>query len=87
MQTININDFVRIKLTPRGIDVLCQWLNEEFLSDPKYQLQEHHIDSDGCFRIQLWVMMRAFGQHIGLDRELCFDADITLESPASEGAK
>jgi hypothetical protein len=63
----NINNFVKVKLTQKGIDILkrnhddlnkrCNGVLDEF---------ELKLDEDGYYKDQLWSIMQSFGEHMYL---------------------
>jgi hypothetical protein len=74
---INLNDVVRVKLTDHGRAVLATdhagfWSGRGF-SYPYLQPKE---DADGWSKWQLWSLMKAFGPHIGMGLDNCFDLTI-----------
>jgi hypothetical protein len=77
----NMNHVVRVKLTPKGRDQLKADHIKRL--DPlglltKFPYQPPEEDADGWSRWQLWVLMEKFGEHMGLGRELLFDAEIDI---------
>jgi hypothetical protein len=73
----NINDFVKVRLTDYGRDILRQKL------DSRHSFEQ--VDAQGYTRFKLWELMNIFGLHIynGAMRQ-CFDANIVLlDSPQS----
>lgn len=75
----NINNHVKVKLTPFGIhilkkqhDDLSQWMNN--LGEFELQLTE-----DGYYKTQLWCLMETFGPHIHIGTNTPFETEIILE--------
>lgn len=62
----NINNKVRVRLTPRG---------REILGREKYLRTE---DEFGWSTWQLWVLMSTFGEHVGLGFDPPFETEIEL---------
>lgn len=82
----NINETVRVKLTPHGRKIHRQ-IYDDFWSrfpSPKNEYHPPLEDADGWSRWQLWCLMKEFGPHMGMTMEPCFDA--TIDIPAEERA-
>lgn len=77
--TININDLVKIRLTPLGIETLRKQhddLNERCKGRlGKFKLI---IDADGYCELQLWEIMQSFGKYCGNGMPLMFNTEIKL---------
>lgn len=84
----NVNDAVRVKLTPRGHQILADRIRElEALIPspaliPPVPLSE---DDDGWSEWQLWLLMKTFGPHARVGCEPAFEAQIQLK-PRQETA-
>lgn len=61
---VNLNDFVRFKLTDYGKRVYDQWF-----IDLRIKPVELRIDKDGYTKMQLWQFMEIFGPHIHMWEE------------------
>jgi len=57
MVQLNINDYVKVKLTEGGYEVFNDYYNNLNLDPDDYLF----IDDDGWLKIQLWTMMNIFG--------------------------
>lgn len=75
MTEFNINDHVRVKLTPRGHALHRQHFAE--LGCLQYFAPE--IDDEGWTRFQLWSLMSIFGQYMSCGGELVFETTIRME--------
>ena len=69
MKSFNINGIVKVKLTPRGIDIFYHQydeLNERAREMVLPPLEPHmpEIDKDGFTEIQLWRFMDIYGKHM-----------------------
>lgn len=74
---ININDYVKVKLTDRGREILktqhedlrkqCPFLSEE----PSYK-----TDEDGWSQFQMWDLMVKFGPYIFMGCDLPFETTV-----------
>lgn len=77
---INMNEYVKVKLTQHGIDVLSKSWDELLQNFPKAgEFNPPQVDSDGYSRFQLWELFSKFGREISLGRENCFDLEIVFE--------
>jgi len=67
---INLNDFVKVKLTDLGKDIYHHQLDEinELLGKIHIQPRELVVDKDGKIRIQLWEFIELYGKHIGMGK-------------------
>jgi hypothetical protein len=82
----NINDYVRVKLTPEGVEYLRQ-KHENSLADchkrgfPGFPFKTPVTDKDGWSNWQLWDLMSSFGADIGPGRSLLFETEIEIPVP------
>lgn len=78
----NVNDKVKVKLTPHGravhaADHITFWASiDGVITPPAYAPPRE--DAEGWSEWQLWSLMAAFGQHMGPGNDLCFETDIYL---------
>jgi len=78
----NINNNVRVKLTPRGHEVNKRQHEELFLSIGKPELIEKYPyappveDEDGWSEWQLWHLMKTFGSSCGCGSDLVMSTEI-----------
>lgn len=86
MKTLNINNKVRIKLTPCGIEKLKR-KHEELLSFcPSIgKFTPPETDKDGYCEMQLWEIMSTFGEdmHMG-NMNLPFETNIQIDDAQFE---
>ena len=68
MDTINLNENVKVKLTDFGISLY----KLRYDNDPKK-------DEQGYTSFQLWTLMNIYGLYIGLAKDAPFDLDILLK--------
>ena len=69
MKTFNINERIKVKLTPRGIDIFYHQFDE---LNGKYKGMGFlpldpcmpEIDEDGDTEFQLWYFMNIYGKHM-----------------------
>lgn len=77
----NINDYVKVKLTNYGIEILKQQhdeLKNKFGGDiGEFDLK---LDSEGYYETQLWSLMSDLGQYCIMGRELPFETNIILKN-------
>lgn len=76
----NINDSVRVRLTPHGHNLLRKdW--EEMPQQLREVLVEYRPvkeDTEGWSEWQLWELMNTFGKHCHNGCELPFETDIQI---------
>lgn len=74
----NLNDEVLVRLTDHGRRIHREQFNELKSKYPgigEYSLKE---DADGWSKWQMWVLMRDFGQHIGMGIEQPFETNVKI---------
>lgn len=74
MKKFNMNDIVKVKLTPLGVDIFkhkYDETNEYILSRGGKPLEQPmpQIDEDGLTEFQLWEFIQMYGNYIGICRE------------------
>lgn len=74
MKKINLNDIVKVKLTPHGADIyynrlsgLNVLLKREGIKPIENRLPE--VDKNGYTKFQLWDFINIYGKYIGLTKE------------------
>lgn len=79
---ININDYIKVKLTNRGKDIYYRQYDEinkkagKILIEPEYP----KADSDGYSHFQIWELMKLYGSHLSLlSTELPFETNLQIE--------
>lgn len=80
MMKFNINHYVKVKLTEKGIEILKEQHNDI----QKYALllpdfEEPQKDDDGYTKFQLWELMLKFGNHLYNGCEVPFHPEIIIE--------
>ena len=77
---VNINQWVKIKLTPHGINVLAERHKELKKFAPMIKdFKMPEIDKDGYTRYQLWSVMEIFSGFVGMGVDLPFEPEIEIE--------
>lgn len=68
---INLNDRIRVRLTPLGVKIFYSQFDELNLSLGRKVLESHMpaIDKDGYTEMQLWYFIQLYGSYIGVGRE------------------
>jgi len=68
---INLNDRIKVKLTPLGVEIyyhqydeLNKWIKERGGKQLEPRMPE--IDKDGYTKFTLWNFMELYGEHIGM---------------------
>lgn len=85
MIKFNMNDNVKVKLTPKGFKILRDEYNrtkalvESNGGEYKYPYAPPKVDADGYSEFQLWVLMTTFGNHLSSGFDLPFETTIYLE--------
>lgn len=74
MKRINLNDIVKVKLTPHGANIyynrlsrLNELLKEKCINPIVVRLPE--VDRNGYTKFQLWDFINIYGEYIGLTKE------------------
>lgn len=87
----NINEMVKVKLTPKGVGVLREKHRElNYFLETRTCATEGlgpfklKLDSDGYYKTQLWSLMEDFGEYMGITRELVFETNIILVKEFSD---
>jgi hypothetical protein len=75
---ININDNVRIKLQPRGMQAYRNYIESLGLKVEDYPLSINQ--QDGCVRMPLWEVMQIFGPSCFMGPQPPFETTIWWES-------
>lgn len=75
--SMNINDFVEVRLTSYGHKVIKD--HHDFIFKGKVSFIPS-AEIDGWSRWQLWELMRVFGEYMGLGmEEVVFESDIRIK--------
>ena len=76
----NINHNVKVKLTSYGVDIL-KMQHDEIQSMCKSDIGEFKLvlDKDGYCSMQLWDLMKTFGDYMIMGRPLPFETEIVIE--------
>ena len=69
MKSINLNDIIKVKLTPKGVDIFYHQhdeINKWYKAMKALPLEPHmpKIDAEGYTEFQLWHFMNIYGKHI-----------------------
>jgi len=81
MTPFNINNYVRVKLTPSGKDIHKQYYESIRNMRTNYTYEPPKEDTKGFSRFQLWELMSLFGEHIYMGmREQPFETTIYFDS-------
>lgn len=76
---INTNDYVLVRLTPRGREVLRE--NHDKLYDGwgrSKPIYAPPAETCGWSKWQLWRLMQEFGEHTYNGAEVCFETEIRI---------
>jgi len=78
----NVNEYVRVKLTPKGIQILKNAQEARQKQFPAVRTFETfrmpEVDSEGYTKYQLWDLMDTFGNFVGPGLELPFETEIDI---------
>ncbi len=79
--TVNINNFVKVKLNEKGLAELQAQHTELKKVFPRisYEFTPPDVDSDGYSEFQLWALMQTFGHLMRLGDDPPFDTAIKIE--------
>ena len=68
IQKINLNETIKVKLTPYGAEIYYKQFDELNKQYGRQICKPHmpRIDKDGYTEFQLWHFMELYGQHIGM---------------------
>lgn len=86
MESLNLNDYVWVKLTDKGRAMLTEldarWSTLFASSFGRLAVaQKQEADFDGWSQWQLWVLIETFGQAIHMGSEPPFETTIRLTAP------
>ena len=82
----NINDYVKVKLTEKGLRTLKKQHEELKRKAPSIgEYREPKIDREGYTKFQLWDLMSHFGTECSLGLEIPFDTEIIICDKTTEG--
>lgn len=86
MKTLNINSYVRIKLTPFGIEQLRKKHEEIRKMNPCIgEFIPPEVDTEGYSKMQLWKVMYELGGHAyNGSKNLPFEMNIKIDEKAFE---
>jgi len=76
----NVNDYVRVRLTETGWDILNADLALRRAQFPSAKWSLPKPDTDGWIRYQLWSFMQEFGPHIAMGLKTPFETEIIVEA-------
>ena len=78
----NINNYVEIKLTQYGKDILKEKEDKIFTEYPslKEYLYKYKVNNRGYLKLQLWEVMSIFGDYLGNGCDTPFEMDIKIKS-------
>lgn len=85
MKRLNINDTVKVKLTPHGADIyfhqydkLRAGMNPKAAASFKPRLPE--VDKDGYTRFQLWRFVNLYGPYMALgEKNILVDFNVYID--------
>lgn len=76
----NINNWVKVKLTQKGLVILKHQHDLLKLSIPSLgEFETPDVDSDGYTSFQMWYLMDMFGAYIHLGAEPPFETGVKIE--------
>ena len=84
MMKINLNDSIKVKLTPKGVDIYYHQfdeVNEAIVAKGCKPLERlmPRIDEDGYTTFRLWHFMELYGSCMTVGCELPCDTNILIE--------
>lgn len=66
----NLNNYIKVKLTEKGIDILKQRYGIDY---------PINIDDEGYTEFQMWDFARLFGEHINMVSEMVCQTNIMIQ--------
>lgn len=79
--TVNMNEWVKVKLTDYGIEVLKKQHKElQRILKTNREFTPPETDDGGYVKFQLWDLFERFGSHVGLCKAKCFEFEILIEN-------
>lgn len=67
---INLNDYIKVKLTDLGKDIYYRQLDDiNKLYGTKYEPAPLKEDENGYVKFQLWDFMQLYGPHMGMAKD------------------
>lgn len=76
----NVNQYVKVKLTDEGLDILRKDNENMRKAFPKWpEWKEPVTDEEGYAEFQCWSLMSRFGEHISLGSKLPFETVILVD--------
>lgn len=84
MITMNVNDYVQVRLTELGRKIHREnydSLNAEYGGKLPMNYEAPKEGAEGWSSWQLWHLMEEFGKHMGNGRELVFETTIRIDEP------
>lgn len=66
----NLNNYIKVKLTEKGIDILKQRYGTDY---------PINIDDEGYIEFQMWDFARLFGEHINMVSEMVCQTNIMVQ--------
>jgi len=81
----NMNNYVKVKLTPYGLSILKQQHDELESQSPKIgPFKPPSVDADGWTQLQAWSLIQIFGPHISIGmNNVPFETEIEIEEKSS----
>ena len=76
--TFNVNNTVRVKVTPVGRMELLRQHDEFRKSFPGLGAWDLRVDDEGYSEFQLWDLMQQLGHLCGLGQQVPFETDIQI---------
>ena len=89
MKQINLNDDIKVKLNPFGVDIFYHQydeLNEKIIKRGGKPLERRmpQIDKDGYTSFRLWQFMELYGSHISAGCKLPCETNMLVEVKEDE---
>ena len=78
--TININDFIKVKLTNKGKNIYHKFYTEiydEINDKPNIDINRFYpkVDDEGYTKMQLHEFMQIFGQYFGVGKNMIMETN------------
>lgn len=80
MNKLNINHYVKVKLTDHGIECLRKNYDDLVANGMfPYGFKAPEVDGDGYSRFQMWSLMQDLGPYVRMCGTMPFEIDILID--------
>lgn len=83
---VNLNNYVTLKITERGLRVFREYHDRMGLDWEPYAKMNGEAKRGATWRMQMWQVMQIFGPSIYLGCDPPFDTNIVIETEDQHGS-